>query len=218
MTNGIRINRSNKRHFALAPVAPSPAPSPPERPATKRSAVWPGLARHGTCVSGWVRVVPQESSGGRALGRATWEGEWGNVQQVLSQRDNSRAVARAPRSRGSSTSRRVSPSRLNPSTARKMARPGKIPAHGSWVTCPWAAAVSMPPQLGTSGGTPTPRKLRDASRAGLGGLPERYPLAQQGLAFWTKLRLTPLAIEVAKGSWAPLGSPPRCRSPMRHLH
>jgi len=31
------------------------------------------------------------------------------------------------------------------------------------VICPCAAAVSMPPQLGTSGGTPTPRKLREAS-------------------------------------------------------
>jgi hypothetical protein len=50
---------------------------------------------------------------------------------------------------------------LKPSTTTKMARPGKMPAHGALVMCPWAAAVSMPPQLGTSGGTPTPRKLSD---------------------------------------------------------
>src|SRR5207249_798424 len=69
------------------------------------------------------------------------------------------AAGPAPRSLGSSTSRRASPSRLKPSTTMKMARPGKMPAHGAFVICPWAAAVSMPPQLGTSGGTPTPRKL-----------------------------------------------------------
>jgi hypothetical protein len=58
------------------------------------------------------------------------------VPQTLHPRARSLAVGLSLRSLGSSASRRASPSRLNPSTAMKMARPGKIPAHGARVTCP----------------------------------------------------------------------------------
>src|SRR5690606_36019826 len=63
---------------------------------------------------------------------------------------------------GSRLSRRPSPSRLKPSTERKMARPGKIATQGaSWMS--WRASVSIEPQLGNGGWRPRPRKESAAS-------------------------------------------------------
>src|SRR5260370_37572813 len=68
-----------------------------------------------------------------------------------------------PLSLGSSTSRRASPSRFHANTTMAMARPGNTPSHGASCTYVWAAPFNIPPQDGTSGGTPIPRKLRVAS-------------------------------------------------------
>src|SRR5690606_36501952 len=63
---------------------------------------------------------------------------------------------------GSRLSRRPSPSRLKPSTDRKMARPGKMATHGaSWIIS--RASVSIEPQDGNGGCMPRPRKLSAAS-------------------------------------------------------
>src|SRR5439155_8035789 len=63
---------------------------------------------------------------------------------------------------GSRMSRRPSPSRLRPSTVRKMARPGKIESHGAVLI--WSrASDSMLPQLGKGGRTPRPRNDNAAS-------------------------------------------------------
>src|SRR5215212_7328848 len=63
---------------------------------------------------------------------------------------------------GSRTSRKPSPSRLRPSTVKKMARPGKIESHGAVVI--WSrASDSMLPQLGNGGRTPRPRNDNAAS-------------------------------------------------------
>src|SRR4051812_45380824 len=63
---------------------------------------------------------------------------------------------------GSRMSRRPSPSRLRPSTVRKMASPGKTESHGAVVI--WSrASDSMLPQLGKGGRIPRPRNERAAS-------------------------------------------------------
>src|SRR5580698_1194905 len=76
--------------------------------------------------------------------------------------DDARRLARAQSSRGSSASRRPSPSRLKPSTARKMATPGNIDIHGAWLTKSFAV-LSVDPQEGAGGNCPRPRNDRLAS-------------------------------------------------------
>src|SRR3546814_17582755 len=51
---------------------------------------------------------------------------------------------------GSSASRRPSPSRLNPSTARKIADPGKIDIQGAWIM-KFLAVFSIEPHDGLGG-------------------------------------------------------------------
>src|SRR5579872_5581461 len=65
-------------------------------------------------------------------------------------------------SRGSSRSRSPSPRRLMPSTVKKMHRPGNSASHQD-VLMYVRPSASMLPQVGISGGTPSPRKLSDAS-------------------------------------------------------
>src|SRR6202030_4854279 len=75
-------------------------------------------------------------------------------------------------SRGSSASRNPSPSRLKPSTARKMAMPGKIDIHGAWLTKSFAV-FSIDPHDGAGGNCPSPRNDRLASAGiakGTGGI------------------------------------------------
>src|SRR4026209_625961 len=60
--------------------------------------------------------------------------------------------------RGSRISRRASPRRLMPSTVTKRHRPGKSGSHHA-VLMYIRASASMVPQVGISGGSPTPRKL-----------------------------------------------------------
>src|SRR6185437_1513754 len=63
---------------------------------------------------------------------------------------------------GSRMSRRPSPSRLRPSTVRKIATPGKIDSHGTVLI--WSrASESMLPQLGKGGRMPRPRNDSAAS-------------------------------------------------------
>src|SRR5215475_748671 len=66
---------------------------------------------------------------------------------------------------GSRMSRRASPNRLVPNTARLMAMPGKITSHGAVRTYSAADSDSMRPQDGCGSGTPSPRKARaDSTR------------------------------------------------------
>src|SRR5882724_8454782 len=66
------------------------------------------------------------------------------------------------RSRGSSASRRPSPTRLNDSTTRKIARPGHSAIHGALVRKRYAE-LSMLPQDGAGGCWPRPRNDSAAS-------------------------------------------------------
>src|SRR5262249_31664446 len=64
---------------------------------------------------------------------------------------------------GSKTSRRLSPRKLNASTAVKMARPGNVPIHQNWKYCVPAATIE--PHSGCGGCAPRPRNERpDRSR------------------------------------------------------
>src|SRR5204863_3531491 len=71
--------------------------------------------------------------------------------------------AHQPRCRGSRMSRRASPNRLVPNTARLIATPGKITSHGAVRTYSAADSDSMRPQDGYGSGMPRPRKEREAS-------------------------------------------------------
>src|SRR5258707_14632236 len=66
------------------------------------------------------------------------------------------------RSRGSSASRRPSPTRLNDSTTRKIASPGHSAIHGALVR-KRGAALSMLPQDGEGGCCPKPKNDSAAS-------------------------------------------------------
>src|SRR5690606_14391818 len=63
---------------------------------------------------------------------------------------------------GSSASRNPSPNRLKPSTARKIADPGKMDIHGAWVM-KFLAVFSIEPHDGLGGCRPRPKKDRLAS-------------------------------------------------------
>src|SRR5262249_56932784 len=67
------------------------------------------------------------------------------------------------RSFGSQASRRVSPKRLNPRTARLIARPGNTASHGACSKKARPVVLSMRPHDGSGGCVPTPRKVSDAS-------------------------------------------------------
>src|SRR5450631_245054 len=69
---------------------------------------------------------------------------------------------------GSSASRRPSPSRLELSTSRKIARPGRKKKTGSEARNV-TESVRMLPSVGVGAGTPTPRKDRAASALTLVG-------------------------------------------------
>src|SRR6185295_14023873 len=69
----------------------------------------------------------------------------------------------APRRRGSSLSRRASPKRLEPNTARLMARPGKSTRCGAFWAYSAAETESIRPHDGYGSGTPSPRNDRAAS-------------------------------------------------------
>src|SRR5258708_1862390 len=66
------------------------------------------------------------------------------------------------RSRGSRASRRPSPTKLNDSTTRKIAKPGHIAIHGA-VVKKRCAAFSMLPQEGAGGCWPRPKNDNAAS-------------------------------------------------------
>src|SRR6266545_3044480 len=72
--------------------------------------------------------------------------------------------AHAVRRRGSSASRRESPNRLNPNTARLMATPGAIASQGARSRNCMPAPRSMRPHEGVGSNTPRPRNDREASR------------------------------------------------------
>src|SRR5690606_30905963 len=63
---------------------------------------------------------------------------------------------------GSSASRIPSPTRLKPSTQRKIAIPGKVATQGAVVIRP-RPALRIDPQEGSGGCAPSPRKLSPAS-------------------------------------------------------
>src|ERR1700687_1420598 len=69
------------------------------------------------------------------------------------------------RSRGSSASRRPSPTRLNDSTTRKIARPGHSAVHGALIR-KRCAEFNMLPQDGAGGCWPSPRNDSAASTMG----------------------------------------------------
>src|SRR5438034_258703 len=69
----------------------------------------------------------------------------------------------APRSRGSRTSRRASPSRFEPNTARLIAIPGKSTRWGAFCAYSAAETESMRPHDGYGSGTPSPRNDSVAS-------------------------------------------------------
>src|SRR5262249_49759070 len=71
--------------------------------------------------------------------------------------------AHQPRCLGSRMSRKASPNRLAPNTARLMATPGKITSQGAVRTYSAADSDSMRPQDGCGSGTPRPRNDSDAS-------------------------------------------------------
>src|SRR5436305_15091693 len=72
-------------------------------------------------------------------------------------------VSHQPRCRGSRMSRRASPNRLAPNTARLMAMPGKITSQGAVRTYSAADSESMRPHDGYGSGMPSPRKESEAS-------------------------------------------------------
>src|SRR5881397_3937690 len=67
------------------------------------------------------------------------------------------------RSLGSKASRSESPKRLNPNTARLIARPGKIASHGAFSAYESALPESINPHDGVGSAVPSPRKLNEAS-------------------------------------------------------
>src|SRR5207253_9592172 len=71
--------------------------------------------------------------------------------------------AHQPRCLGSRMSRKASPNRLVPNTARLIATPGKITSHGAVRTYSAADSDSMRPQDGCGSGTPSPRNESEAS-------------------------------------------------------
>ena len=71
-------------------------------------------------------------------------------------------MKRAYRSRGSSASRRPSPTRLSDNTTRKIENPGQIAIHGA-VVRKRCAALSMLPQEGAGGCCPSPQNDSAAS-------------------------------------------------------
>ncbi|GIT13342.1 MAG: hypothetical protein CM1200mP35_01620 [Chloroflexota bacterium] len=83
------------------------------------------------------------------------------IQHIKSNRTQTLITYR-PRSLGSNTSLNASPNRLNPSTTMNIATPG-ISLRAGCLYMLFSCRFNIPPQLGTSGGTPTPRKLNDAS-------------------------------------------------------
>src|SRR5262249_3709307 len=73
-----------------------------------------------------------------------------------------RCEAHDQRERGSSASRRPSPTKLKARTARKIASPGQTAIQGALTRKRWAE-LSMLPHDGAGGCWPRPRKDRDAS-------------------------------------------------------
>src|SRR5690349_12976956 len=63
---------------------------------------------------------------------------------------------------GSNRSRRLSPRKLNASTAVKMARPGNVPIHHHWKYC--APSATIEPHSACGGCAPSPRNERPARR------------------------------------------------------
>src|SRR5690606_30285798 len=100
-----------------------------------------------------VEIEPVDGAN-RAAGRLEFRDEAADFEQ--------RAHARRPRRRGSRRSCSHSPTRLKPSTVTRISRPGNRAIHQAKakVSLP---AVSMLPQLGVGGCTPSPRKLRPPS-------------------------------------------------------
>src|SRR5206468_9545557 len=68
----------------------------------------------------------------------------------------------SPLRRGSSRSRRASPTRLNARTATMIASPENVVIHGQHLMY-WRPSLRMFPQLGVGGGIPSPRNDRPAS-------------------------------------------------------
>src|SRR6201999_164481 len=85
--------------------------------------------------------------------------------QVLHVEDQifSRLRAHQPRCLGSRMSRKASPNRLVPNTARLIATPGKITSHGAVRTYSAADSDSIRPHDGYGSGMPRPRNESDAS-------------------------------------------------------
>src|SRR6185369_7346107 len=84
------------------------------------------------------------------------------LERVLADRQD-RDEGHAPRRRGSSVSRSASPNRLDPNTARLIARPGYSTRCGAFCAYSAAETESMRPHDGYGSGTPRPRKDRAAS-------------------------------------------------------
>src|SRR5262249_32069225 len=64
--------------------------------------------------------------------------------------------------RGSNTSRRLSPRKLNASTTVKIARPGNVPIHHHWKY--WVPSATIWPHSACGGCAPRPRNDRPESR------------------------------------------------------
>ena len=129
--------RKRRRRRAIAPSAPAPSsscPSPIRR--RRRGSRRPASEKETSC-----------DDAPRAGGRGQIDGEVGR-----------RRAACQPRAlrRGSSASRRPSPSRLSPSTLSATARPGKTASRGATYIQP-CASLSMRPQEACGGCAPSPR-------------------------------------------------------------
>src|SRR5207245_5395006 len=97
-------------------------------------------------------------AGGR--GESSHEHNDGEDNEAHHRRDRAQPDRR---SFGSQASRRVSPKRLNPRTARLIARPGNTASHGACSKNARPVVLSMRPHDGSGCWVPTPRKLSEAS-------------------------------------------------------
>src|SRR5262249_27024789 len=77
-------------------------------------------------------------------------------------RRSSLGLHHTPRSLGSRARRRASPVKFAPSTASTIARPGNADSHQAFPTYA-RPSLTMPPQLGVGGCTPSPRNDSDDS-------------------------------------------------------
>ncbi len=140
-------------------------PSPPRNARyLNRTGSLPAAQRTGSLRALAARRTPQHlSRGGRAVNPPPRSASLQrrlrrNIADLTTRREASpggdHLSGQRPRMRGSNTSRRASPSMLNPNTAPLIASPGQIDSHGDCSMYARPVPLSIDPHVGNGGGTP----------------------------------------------------------------